>query len=209
MSRPTALSHGLAACENCSQLARLPEAEQAMACPTCGASLESRIPGSLTRTWALVLTGFILYLPANIYPVMTFEMLGSGQPDTIMSGVVQLFQSDMWAIALLVLCASIVVPLAKLIGLTYLLLSVRRARRDRTPDRTRLFRVIELIGRWSMLDVFLVSILIAVVDLGQIASITPDIGAVFFASVVVVTMFAAKTFDPRVLWDRADNAHHG
>lgn len=209
--RPTAREHQLIACECCGQLARVPEqVDGKIACPTCHEPLESRRPNSLSRTWALVLTGFLLYIPANVYPVMTLNVLGNAQTDTIMTGVVELFQSGMWAIALLVLCASILVPLMKLIGLAYLLLSIQRGKTNRLQDRSRLYRMIELIGRWSMLDVFLVSILIAVVNLGQIASISPEPGAVFFAAVVVVTMFAANTFDPRLLWDRADaKKHHG
>lgn len=210
MNRPTAQSQNLVACEMCGQLSRAPKEENAtITCPTCGAKLESRKSNNLSRTWALVIAGFILYIPANVYPVMTFATLGDGEPDTIMTGVVELFQSGMWAIGLLVLCASILVPLMKLIGLSYLLITIQRAQGANTRDRTKLYRIIELIGRWSMLDVFLVSILIAVVDLGMVASITPDIGAAFFASVVVVTMFAANSFDPRVLWDRAEKHSHG
>ncbi|WP_269540929.1 paraquat-inducible protein A [Cerasicoccus fimbriatus] len=204
-ARQTARSHGLIACETCGQLSQPPaEHRGKMACPTCGGKIESRKDRMISRTWALVIAGFVLYIPANLYPVMTFNMVGNAESDTIMSGVVELFQSGMWAIGLLVLCASITVPLAKLIGLAYLLFTVQRGHHTRTKDRTRLYRIIELIGRWSMLDVFLVSILIAVVNLGQVATISPDIGAVFFASVVIVTMFAAQTFDPRLIWDRAE-----
>lgn len=210
MSRPTAQAHGLVACDTCGQLARAPETGAAMACPTCGEAIESRLRQSISRTWALVLTGFILYIPANIFPVMTIDMLGNKQSDTIMTGVVQLFQSGMWAIALLVLCASILVPLMKLIGLACLCLSIQRGRADRERDRSRLYRMIELIGRWSMLDVFLVSILIAVVNLGEVATISPEPGVIYFALVVVVTMFAANAFDPRLIWDRAQPAQsHG
>ncbi len=204
-NRPTARTHSLVACETCGQLAHLPEAGEALACPVCGSRVESRLEHSLSHTWALVLTGFILYIPANLFPVMTIDMLGNKQSDTIMSGVVELFQSGMWAIGLLVLCASILVPLLKLIGLAYLLTSIHLSHRGRKVDRSRLYRLIELIGRWSMLDVFLVSILIAVVNLGQIATISPEPGVIFFAAVVVVTMFAANFFDPRLLWDRAES----
>ncbi|WP_309397729.1 paraquat-inducible protein A [Cerasicoccus maritimus] len=206
MSRPTARSHQLVACETCGQLSRLPEkAHGALYCPTCGGRVESRMERMVSRTWALVIAGFILYIPANLFPVMTISILGNPESDTIMSGVIELFQSGMWAIGLLVLCASVAVPLMKLVSLAYLLFSVQRGHRTRTRDRTRLYRIVELIGRWSMLDVFLVSILIAVVDLGQVATISPEIGAVFFASVVIVTMFAANTFDPRIIWDRAES----
>lgn len=211
LSHATARRHGLIACECCGQVSRLPpHAEGAAHCPTCHGRLESRLPNSVSRTWALVISGFLLYIPANVYPVMTLNIMGNAQTDTIMTGVVELFQSDMWAIALLVLCASILVPLMKLIGLTYLLITVQKGRPERERDRSRLYRMIELIGRWSMLDVFLVSILIAVVNLGQIATISPEPGVVFFASVVVLTMFAALTFDPRLIWDAAQTKNrHG
>jgi len=139
---------------------------------------------------------------------MTVEMLGNSQANTIITGVIELFQSGMWAIGLLVFCASIVVPLMKLVALSYLLITAQRGWHIRTRERTRLFRIVELIGRWSMLDVFLLSILVAVVNLGEFATISPEIGVVFFASVVIVTLFAAETFDPRVIWDRADRADH-
>lgn len=158
----------------------------------------------ISKTWALVLTGFILYIPANLFPIMSLDILGSTQKETILSGVTELFQSGMWAIGLLVFCASITVPLLKLIGLSYLLISIQCGWIPRQRDRTRLYRVVEFVGRWSMLDVFLLSILVAVVNLGQVATIGPNIGSVFFAAVVITTMFAAHVFDPRLIWDRAE-----
>ncbi|WP_309385827.1 paraquat-inducible protein A [Cerasicoccus frondis] len=205
--RQTARSHQLIACETCGQLSRMPSQQQAAyRCPTCGGKVESRNANMIARTWALVISGFILYIPANLFPVMTINMVGDAESDTIMTGVIELFQSGMWAVGLLVLCASIFVPLMKLIGLAYLLITVQSKSRLRKRDRTRLYRIIELIGRWSMLDVFLVSILIAVVDLGQVATISPEIGAAFFASVVILTMFAANIFDPRLIWDHAESS---
>ena len=156
---------------------------------------------------ALVIAAFIFYIPANLYPVMTIELLGRPDPNTILTGVQELFQSGMWEIGLLVFSASILVPLLKLIGLSYLLLCVWRSRNGARVDgkvrrdRTRLYRTIEFIGRWSMLDMFLVSMLVALVRFGAIASIEPGIGATSFALVVVITMFAAESFDPRLLWD--------
>jgi len=204
--RPTAQAMGLVACHACGALARTrpSSARERVSCPICGARLESRIPNTFSRAWALVVTGFILYIPANLFPIMTVEMLGGVQHDTILSGVTQLFQANMWAIGLLVFGASIVVPLLKLVALSYLLVTTQRRWRARTVERTRLFRLVEAIGRWSMLDVFLLSILVAVVNLGEFATITPDIGAVFFAAVVIITMFAAELFDPRKIWDHAE-----
>ncbi len=170
-------------------------------CPRCGASVHPRIPNSLQRTSALVITGFILFIPANLLPVMTVTMMGSSQPDTIFSGVVQLFQGGMWAIGLLLFTASIIVPLMKLVGLAFLVLSVHRKWKWSPYERTRLYAVIAFIGRWSMLDVFTLSLLVGLVQLGNLATITPGVGAYAFAAVVVITLFASHSFDPRLIWD--------
>jgi paraquat-inducible protein A len=172
-------------------------------CPRCGAHLHRRKPDSLARTMALVLTAAILYIPANAFPVMTVISFGKGAPDTILSGIKELIHADMWPLALLVFFASILVPVLKLLGLSYLLISVRIRSRWRLRDRTRLYRVIEGIGRWSMIDIFMISILIALVKLEAIATIEPGVGAIAFAGVVVVTMFASMCFDPRLMWDAA------
>lgn len=204
--RITTRSQNLIGCRSCGHVSRVPEGamDAAFKCPVCNAHLESRESGMISKTWALVMAGLILYIPANLFPIMTLDMLGNSEKETIFSGVVELFQSGMYAIGLLVFCASITVPLMKLLGLAYLLLTVQRRHTIRKRDRTRLYRVIEFIGRWSMLDVFLLSILVAVVSLGQVATISPEIGMVFFASVVIITMFAAHIFDPRLIWDRAE-----
>ena len=170
-------------------------------CPRCGASLHYRKPNSISRTWALIWAAIILYIPANVYPVMTVISFGKGSPDTILSGVKALAEHGMWPLALLVFFASITVPMAKLIGMIYLLLSVQRKSHWRPKDRTVLYRVTEVIGRWSMIDIFMISILVALVKLQAIATIEPGPGAISFAAVVVLTMFAAMSFDPRLIWD--------
>ncbi|WOO42164.1 paraquat-inducible protein A [Rubellicoccus peritrichatus] len=204
--RRTAQSANLVACRSCGQISDgcNRAAEATLRCPLCHSKISSREEGMISKTWALVLTGFILYVPANLFPIMTVEILGSAKKETILSGVIELFSSGMWAIGLLVFCASITVPLAKLVGLSYLLISIQFGWVSRKEDRTRLYRLVEFIGRWSMLDVFLLSILVAVVNLGQVATISPDIGAVFFAFVVIITMFAAHIFDPRLIWDNSE-----
>lgn len=204
--RPTARQHQLIACHVCGQLSQRARQQfhEEIRCPRCKSKIRSRESSMVAHTWALVIAGFILYIPANLFPIMNLEMMGNSQPETIFSGVKELFQSGMWAIGLLVFCASITVPLMKLVGLAYLLTTIQRNRPGRKKDRTRLYRVVEFIGRWSMLDVFLLSILAAVVDLGQLATITPEVGMVFFAAVVIITMLAAHIFDPRLIWDRAE-----
>ncbi|NGZ06324.1 MAG: paraquat-inducible protein A [Magnetococcales bacterium] len=169
-------------------------------CPRCHSRLHACHPASLTRTWALLWSAAILYIPANLYPVMTVIKMGRGQPDTILSGVIHLIESGMWPLAVLVFVASIVVPVAKIGILIHLLISVRHASTTRQKDRTVLYRVLETFGHWSMVDVFLVSILTALVDFGAIATIQPGIGASFFAAVVVLTILAAQSFDPRLIW---------
>lgn len=173
-------------------------------CPRCGAHMHHRKPDSLSRTWALVITAFVLYIPANVFPVMTVISFGKGQPDTILSGVKELIHAGMWPLALLVFFASITVPMLKLWGLVFLLLSVRRKSAWRLKDRTVLYRIIESVGRWSMIDIFMISILIALVKLQAIATIEPGIGATSFAGVVIITMIASMMFDPRLMWDAVE-----
>jgi paraquat-inducible protein A len=199
----------LLSCHACDQLVRIrhPGQHARLVCPRCGAALHRRRPNSLTRTWALVVTAAILYVPANLLPVMTVTSFGKGEPDTILSGVKALIDVGMWPVALLVFFASITVPVLKLIGLTFLLVSVQRHSGWRPRDRTLLYRVIESVGRWSMVDIFMISILVALVDLGSIATIQPGAGAIAFASVVIITMIASMGFDPRLIWDRQETSH--
>lgn len=168
--------------------------------------MHRRKPDSLARTWALTLTAYILYIPANLLPVMTVMMSGRGEPDTILSGVKALLVGGMWPLALLVFFASITVPVLKLLVLTYLLLSVQFKSRWRPRERTVLYRITESVGRWSMIDIFVIAILAAVVKLGALATIEAGPGAVAFGGVVVVTMFAAMSFDPRLIWDGLDES---
>jgi paraquat-inducible protein A len=154
-----------------------------------------------------MLAALILYIPANILPVMTVISMGEGDPDTIMSGVILLLEHGMWPIALLVFFASITVPVTKLIVIIYLLLSVQYKSKWRPRDRTMLYRVTEAIGRWSMIDIFMISILVALVKLEAIATIEPGAGATSFAAVVILTMFAAMSFDPRLIWDAMEDKH--
>jgi paraquat-inducible protein A len=201
---PTAAASALVACHVCHRLApaRAPRpGGGAHACARCGAALHPRKPNSVARTWALVLAAFIFYIPANVLPITVVTSLGNAQADTIMSGVIYFVQSGSWPIALVIFVASILVPFLKLMILTYLLISVQRRSGWRPKDRTRLYRVTEAVGRWSMLDIFVVAILVALVNLGALATIEAGPAALFFASVVVITMLAAMSFDPRLIWD--------
>jgi paraquat-inducible protein A len=172
-----------------------------MTCPRCGAALHPRKANSIARTWALILAALICYIPANVLPITYVTSLGNVQSDTIMSGVIYFIHSGNWPIALVIFVASIFVPLAKLFILTFLLISVQRKTTWRQKDRTRLYRITEAIGRWSMVDIYVVTILVALVKMGALATIDAGSGAVFFGAVVVITMFAAMSFDPRLIWD--------
>jgi paraquat-inducible protein A len=199
----TAARSGLLNCHGCSLLVRRPSAADRVhaRCPRCGARLHLRKPNSIARTWALLIAALIFYIPANVLPVTITTYLGSTQSDTIMSGVIFFMQTGSWGIALIIFVASIVVPIAKLIVLSGLLLSVQLRSRWRPEERTRLYRITELVGRWSMLDVFVVTVLVALVRLGYLTTIEAGSGVVYFAAVVVITMIAAMAFDPRLIWD--------
>lgn len=170
-------------------------------CPRCDSRLHFRYPNSVSRTWALIVTAWIFLVPANLYPIMTVINFGEGEPDTIISGVISLAQSGMLPIALVVFVASVVVPILKLLGLMLLLLTVQRGWQLNKRQCTLLYRVIDVIGAWSMLDLFMISILVSLVDLGAVASVSAGPGATAFATVVVLTMLAAMSFDPRLIWD--------
>jgi paraquat-inducible protein A len=199
----TAAQAGLVACRTCGLVTRWTEPAPGCVscCPRCDSILRRRKPGSLSRTAALVLAGFLLYIPANALPVMQVIYAGRGEPDTILSGVEVLFNTGQPAVAVLVLFASITVPLIKLVGLALMVLAVRRRSLWRRRDRTVFYRLVEFIGRWSMLDIFMISILVALVKLQALSTIEAGQGAVWFACVVVTTMFAAGSFDPRLIWD--------
>jgi paraquat-inducible protein A len=196
---------GLASCHTCGLLQQLPPSGHAH-CPRCHSPVHLRTPNSIQLTWALVITAIIAYLPANLYPVMTVTTLVQSQSDTILSGVIYLLLHGDWPLALIVFVASVLVPLLKIVALLYLLLSVQRRSPLRKSQRTRLYRVIELVGRWSMVDIFVVALLAALVQAGALATIEPGVGAIAFTSVVILTMFAALSFDPRLIWDH-EEAH--
>jgi paraquat-inducible protein A len=187
-------------CDTCGLVSRAAEGSQ---CPRCGFTLNHRKRDSIARTWALSLAALILYIPANVYPVLTVIQLGAGHPSTILGGVLELLEAGMWPLAALVFFASVAVPVLKLVGLTILLISTQRGDRRRLRDRTILYRVVEAVGRWSMIDIFMESILVALVQFGSVVTINPGAGAIGFASVVILTMLAARNFDPRLMWDRA------
>lgn len=220
----TAAGAGLIRCEGCGLLCQPASALAAGHCPRCGDALVSRRYHSVETTWALVIAAAICYVPANVLPVLGTTTLGSTEYDTIMGGVIFLFTSGSWPLGLIVLIASVMVPLGKLIALGYLLLAVRHTLpRERGAmlrqrpaatltarrQRTRLYHMVEFIGRWSMLDVFVDTFTVALVQLDPLMSVHPGPGVLFFAAVVVLTIIAADGFDSRLIWDAPDSVTAG
>lgn len=200
----SAASLGYAACHTCELLVPRSADGTPSACPRCGSQVHRvRRADSIARTWALLAAATVLLIPANLYPVMTVTQFGRGEPNTILSGVVHLIEGGLWPLAALVFFASFVVPITKILVLALLLITVQRGSNWRLRDRTLLYRVTESVGAWSMVDVFLVAILVALVQMDAIATVRPGIGATFFGAAVMLTMLAAHAFDPRLVWDRA------
>ncbi|MEJ2156280.1 MAG: paraquat-inducible protein A [Desulfobacteraceae bacterium] len=201
----TAAEAGLVSCHSCRLLCRAGDQVKSghPYCPRCHAPLHPRKPASLSRTWALVLAAMLLYIPANVLPITQTTSLGHTQSDTILSGVVYFMISGSWHIALIIFVASILVPLVKLVVLIYLLLSVQFKWLWRPRERTRLYRLTEAVGRWSMVDIYVVTVLVALVRMDALASVTAGPAGLYFAAVVVLTMLAADSFDPRLIWDTA------
>jgi paraquat-inducible protein A len=191
-------------CHACGQICRQPTTGQTGDCPRCGAALHLRKPHSLNRTWALLLAAALLYLPANLLPMMHSIDFFGPRTDTILSGVIKLWQDGAWDLALIVFVASVVVPILKIGVIGFLALSVQLRWRAQTVERTRLYRLVERIGHWSMLDIFVVALLVALVDIRGLAQVLPGPGALAFGAVVILTMLAAMSFDPRLIWDAAE-----
>ena len=198
---PSAAGQGLCSCHVCQLVSRRTQLSVPAHCPRCGAMLHFRKPGSVQRCWALIVAAYILYIPANLLVMMETGSLLSYREDTIVSGVVHLWRTGSWMIAIIVFIASVAIPLLKLFSLTLLLISVQRRSRWHPRQRARLYRLVELVGRWSMLDIYVVTLLAALVQLGSMAMVKAGPAAVAFGAVVVLTMFATMQFDPRLIWD--------
>jgi paraquat-inducible protein A len=212
-SAPTAAGCLRCVCHDCGLLsAPLTEADDgahrhALRCTRCGSRLHLRKPNSLARTWALLLAALVLYLPANLLPVMHTSSLFGAQKDTIMSGVVYLWTSGSWPLAVLVFIASIAVPMLKILAIGFLAASANLHSRWQPVQRARIYRAVEMVGRWSMLDIYVIAILTALVQFNALATITAGPAAIAFGAVVVLTMFAAMSFDPRLTWDTRQIIH--
>lgn len=205
----TALSAGLLNCHVCGQLSRQSDAGGTVRCPRCNSPLHRRKPHSVSTTWALTLAAMLLYLPANLLPIMETSSFFGNQQDTILSGVLFLWQSGSWPLAAVVFFASVMVPMLKILALLHLLVSVQRRSTHRLLQRARLYRLVEFVGRWSMLDIYVIVILSALVRFHGLATVQAGPAALAFGGVVVLTMLAAMSFDPRLIWDPVSAPHGG
>ncbi|MCG8618836.1 MAG: paraquat-inducible protein A, partial [Desulfobacterales bacterium] len=201
---PTAAQLGLISCHTCGKLLQ-DTGDHGQACDRCQRPVHSRTGASLQQTWALLISAVILFIPANLYPAMTMHQLGQkGVSSTILGGVVFLIEQGSSGLALIIFFASIMVPALKLVILSGLLISVQQGWKWRPRDRTFLYRVTEVIGAWSMVDVYVVAVLVGLVNLGLLADVRAEVGMSFFGAVVVMTMMAAMRFDPRLIWDNLE-----
>jgi paraquat-inducible protein A len=207
----TAMDLGLQSCEVCGLLSRPVAGAHEGSCPRCDEEVTFRKPRSLSTTWAWLIGAAICFVPANVLPVLTTNTAGGADSDTILQGVVLLWSPTGWPLALIVLIASIMIPSGKIAALAYLLVSVRRGSTKNHGQRVRLYRMLRFIGRWSMVDVFVDAFTASLVQLQPLMSVAPAPGLFFFAAVVVLTMMAVESFDPRLIWDGAGmkEARHG
>ncbi|SAK66366.1 paraquat-inducible protein A [Caballeronia ptereochthonis] len=200
----TAAPSGICVCHECGLCTRGTHRHAHLHCPRCGARLHLRKPASLSRTWAYLIAAAVLYIPANTLPVMNTSSLFGAQKDTIMSGVAYLWHSGSWPLAIIVFIASIAVPMLKILAIGYLAASANLRMTRRSALRARIYRIVELVGRWSMLDIYVIAVLVALVQFSAMATIEAGPAAIAFGAVVVLTMFAAMSFDPRLIWDAED-----
>ncbi|RON51755.1 paraquat-inducible protein A [Pseudomonas frederiksbergensis] len=203
---PVASELGLCLCHSCGMACDM--TDEPHECERCGAPLHRRKTNALARTWAYMFTALAFYVPANLLPVMNTKMVGNGADSTIMSGVLEFWEAGAWDIALIIFIASIAVPGIKFVALTLLLVTVHRDSQWARKERSKLYRFVEVIGYWSMLDVIVVALVASLVKFQALADIEPRLGILFFGLVVVFTMFAAMSFDPRMIWDNTPDKPH-
>ncbi len=196
----TARTAGLVGCLRCGRVAPMGQPT----CTRCGARLHSRLPDSVQRVWAWWLAGLVAYIPANLYPMMITETVTATYSSTIVGGAVDLISYGDPFVGIVVLLASLAIPVGKFVAIAWVMRSIRRARRGKAHRLHQLYEAVEFIGRWSMIDVFVVAILAALVHLGQVAGIVPGLAAICFGASVIFTMLSAISLDPRLIWDATD-----
>lgn len=201
----------MALCHSCNFVSSVvsPRKGYSLRCPRCHTKIHIRKPNSVSRTWAMVVLGFITFIPSHLFPVMVITQLGSGTFEkTIMGGVLNMAEEQLYGLAAIVFIASVVVPLFKLVGLSILLVAIQSRKLAYHFQLTRMYRFIIIIGRWSMVDIFFAALFISLLQLGNFVNIQVGLGAPAFASMCVITMIAGEFFDPRLLWDQQENAEH-
>ena len=196
-----AIDAGLLICHECHQLNPIQSEQGTQFCTRCGGHVHARRPNSLVRTWALLLTAAVLYIPANLLPIMETVSLGSSIQSTIISGIILMWQDGAYPVAIVILLASVVVPVVKIVVMFWLCYLASHTGHKRQLLSTRVYLLVDWIGRWSMVDVLVVAIMAALVRFDLLMSVYPGVGALVFAAVVILTMLAALSFDPRLLWD--------
>lgn len=204
MAQGGALKQNLTACHLCHASVPL----NLQNCQRCGSKVSARKSYSIQRTWAFLLIAIILYIPANMLPIMQTRIMGQDQFNTIIEGIQVLWSHGSYPIALVIFIASVIIPIAKMLALSWLSLSVIFKKTDRLREKTTLYRIIEFIGRWSMLDVFVVALLVSLIHQGKIVAVYPGPAIIAFAGVVVFTLLATKSFDSRLLWDQEYHENH-
>lgn len=194
------------ACKTCGLVQRMEELDPGTVaeCGRCGSIIGRHRVNSLGRTAAFTLAALVFYVPANIYPILRMEFYGAYSESTVWDGVVKLFQDGQWLVAMIVFLASILIPLFKLLGLFFLVVTAKLKSGRRQEERTRVYKIIEVIGPWAMLDVFLLAVLVALVKLEQLATVLPGPGLLAFTAVVALTILASASFDPKVIWEESD-----
>ncbi|MFV9615613.1 MAG: PqiA/YebS family transporter subunit, partial [Gammaproteobacteria bacterium] len=198
-----AFSQQLTACHVCHCSVPLSQAY----CQRCGSTVSARKPYSIQRTWAFLFVAILLYVPANILPIMQTRLFGKDELNTILGGIQVLWSNGSYPIAVIIFIASIMVPIAKMLALSWLSFSVISHNPERLQEKALLYRVTEFVGRWSMLDVFVVAILTSLIHQGKILAVYPGPAIVAFAGVVIFTLLAAMNFDPRLLWDQRNHGN--
>jgi paraquat-inducible protein A len=198
--------HGAVSCEVCELV--VPESDEGTACPRCGLTLTARRPDAVIRTTALLIGALALYFPANLYPMSIAMQAGREVPHRIIDGVRELYEAGLWPLGIIIFCTSIAIPMLKVVGLGWLLLSIHRRSATRLALKTRFYRLIDEIGRWSTVDVFTIAVFVPLMRFGALASAHSAWGATAFVLVVILTMLASRTFDPRMLWDAGEESSH-
>lgn len=199
----SAIELGMAGCHTCGKAVHVGKRGH-VECPRCGSEVHFRKPDSVNRAWAFLIAAFIMYIPANTEPMMRTTSLGSESADTIMSGVIYFLSHGDWHLALVIFAASVMLPLLKIIAIGYILISIQRGSTRRKMEKTRLYRIAEILGKWSMLDIFVVGLMVMLVQLGQLTTIDPGPACIAFALVVILTMFAEEALDPKLIWDQQE-----